>query len=342
VDNKISDLLDQKVEDRAHFLDSTPSLLQYEKLPSSLFLLAKIVSFYAKNILRILFLSNIYFVLIVSSFFIQILHFHNIISGIFTTLLILLLYICTFAHIVLEEENSIFLATKYAIISLIPTAYSCVIVVLTICGFAVFAFIPEFIILTFYPDSNTLKIIGGVAFAITIITIITWYSLFLFVALDESKYGFASLFRSKAYVEVNFPDYLRRLAVCIASVPVIFTLVVCLSKWFVVFFSVFKNLFDFTYDLSESVYHFRDWVENILGSYQIDIKSQYEMLGIWFIKIVLIIPFLITYLGFLYSTLNCKKPLLSNFSGSLMQRVILKFMLIIGTCMVLVLINRFL
>ncbi len=116
--NKISDLFDQKVEEQAHFLDNTHSLLKYEKLPSSLFLLAQTVSFYTSNILRILFLSNIYFALIVSSFFIQVFHFQNIISGVFSTLLILLLYICTFANIVLEEENSILLATKYAIINL--------------------------------------------------------------------------------------------------------------------------------------------------------------------------------------------------------------------------------
>ncbi len=163
--------------------------------------------------------------------------------------------------------------------NLIPTAYSCIIFALTICGFAVFAFIPEFIILNFFSHSYPLKVIGGVIFAIIIIPIIVWYSLFLFVAIDESQYGFTALFRSKAYVDINFPDYLRRLTVCIASVPIIFTLIIFLSEGFVSFLGLFKSFFDFAYDLPESVYNFRDLIENKLDSYQIDIGSQYDMLG---------------------------------------------------------------
>jgi hypothetical protein len=295
--NKISDLLDQRVESQAHFLDNTHSLLEYEKIPSSLFLLAQTVSFCSKNILRILILSNIYFVLIACSFLIQIFYFQNVIAAISTSLLILLLYICTFASLVLEDENSLFTATKYAITSFIPTAYSCLIFALTICGFAAFAFIPTLIILVFFADSYPLKLFGGALFAIVLIPIIVWYSLFLFVAIDEARYGFSALFRSKAYVEVNFPDYLRRLVVCVASVPIIFTLIIFLSQGFVAFLGLFKNFFDFAYDLPEFVYSFQDLMEDKLGSYQINAADHYEMLWSWFIKMVFIIPFLITYLG---------------------------------------------
>ncbi len=339
---KIDDLLEQKDEDQVHSLDNTSSLLAYGEIPSSFFLLTRTISFYARNFLRIFALSSLYFVLIAASFIAQLFYFQNIIVPTITSSLILLLYICTFANLVLEEESSVLIAAKYAIVGLIPVTYSCFIAILIICGFAVFAFIPEFIFLTFFADSFPLKLIGGVIFIILFILVLVWYSLFLFVAVDESKYGFKSLFRSKTYVGVNFPDYLRRLVICITAIPIIFTLMIYILQGFFVTLELFSNFLDTTYNFPNIYHILRDAIDNKLSLRQMDIEDQYEILVGWFVKIVFVIPFLVTYLGFLYSALSCENHLPSEFSGSTLHKVILRFFCVIGFVMILVLMIKFL
>lgn len=324
---KISDLLDQKIEEQAHFLDNTHSLLAYGKIPSSIFLLTKTISFYARNFLRIFLLSNLFFILIAASFISQLVYFHIPINPIIIPALLILLYVCTFANLVLEEENGIFISIKYGLVELLPTVYSCFIFIFVIFGFAVLAFIPKFIITIFLPDTHLFTIVGNVIFAILSISIVVWYSLFLFVSVDESKYGFKSLFRSKAYVGVNFPDFLRRLVVCVAVVPVVFTVMDCVVEGILVGLDMFNDFFsmkyDRYYDLSESL-------EDKLRAYGISIVDQYVILQSWFIKIVFVIPFLTIYLGFLYSTLSCENPLSPSFSGSRFHKILLGLFFITG------------
>lgn len=338
--DKISDLMDQRVEKQAHFLDNTHAILKYEEIPSSFFLLAKTASFYVKNIFRILFLSNLYFILIFATFFSLLSHFQNVFITSFGTLLVLLLYLCTLINLVLEEEDSIIVATKYALSNLIPAVYTCFIFLLVIVGFVSLAFIPQFIILTFFANSYLMKLSGGVVFAIILLPFLVWYSLFLFVVIDESQYGFSSFFRSKAYVDINFSDYIRRLVACVVCVPAIFTLTILITQGFGNLVGLFSD-FDFAYDLPESFYDFQYFLEDKLIARQIDIDNLYAVLGSWFVKVVFVIPFIIIYLGFLYSTLNCKKPLSNDFSGSLLQKVILKFLLALGVLILLVLIAKF-
>ncbi len=331
--NKVGDLLDQKVEEQAHFLDNTHALLAYGKIPSALFLLTKTVSFYAKNFWKIFVISNFYFVLIFSAFLSQLIYFRITIFIIIIPLLLMLLYVCTLANLVLEEEDDTWIIIKYALAELIPVLYSCLVFVVAICGFAVLSFIPEFLFMILMPNSHLFRVIGGVIFAILLIAAFVWYSLFLFVSVDESQYGFKSLFRSKAYVEVNFPDFLRRLVICIAAVPVIFALLIFSLDGVLAGLDVFNNFFDISY---QNYYAVRDVIENQITAQNFNIDEQYSMLKSWFIKIVFVIPFITIYLGFLYSTLSCENPLPTSFYGSVTHKILLGLFFVIGGLAILI------
>jgi hypothetical protein len=337
IEKRIDDLLDQRVEEQAHYLDNTHSLLAYGKIPSSLFLLTKTVSFYSKNFLRVLFLSTFYFLLVIAVFVAQLFYIANPLVALVIPSLLLLVYICTFANLVLEEENTIFDSTKYAVMKLLPVLYSCVIFIAIICGFALLAFIPEFAFLHFFPDSNLFKIFGGIIFAILLISVVAWYCLFLFVAVDESKYGFKSLFRSKAYVGVNFPDFLRRLVVCVAMVPVVFTGMIFVVQGVLKGVDLVGGFFEIEYS-----FHLLDSVYDKLLYHKIDFAQQMDLLKSWFVKIVFVIPFVMIYLGFLYSTLSCENPLPPQFSGSRTHKILLGIFLIIGVVAITIVAYNFL
>ncbi len=329
-------LLDQKVEEQARYLDNTHSLLAYGKIPSSLFLLAQTLSFYCRNFIRIFALSIFYFLIVADTFIVQLFYISNPLIALAFPLL-MLAYICTIANLVLEEENTIFACSKYALAKLLPVFYSLVIFIAVICGFAVLALIPEIAFLYFFPNSNSLKIFGGILFAIFLISLVVWYSLFLFVAVDESKYGFKSLFRSKVYVSVNFADFLKRLVVCVAMVPVIFTVMLSVMQGILNGVDFFNNYFEIKY-----VFDLPDIIKAKLLSYKIDFMEQEYLLKDWFIKIVFLIPFITIYLGFLYSTLSCENPLPPAFSSSIIHKTLLAIFFIVGLLVIIFLSYKFL
>ncbi len=333
---KIDDLLDQKVEDQAHFMEYKYPILEAGKIPSSYFFISQATSFYCQNFFRTFLFCSLYFAIGLAIFAVGLIYPYSKIFCLAAILILLIIYCFVLANIVIDEEEDVLLVNKQIWCSLVKIIYSFLVFITVLLGGAILSLVPELLMLNFFGSSSLLNIVGGAIFAILFIIFVVWYALFLFVVTDEKEYGFKALVRSKKYVEVNFFDYLWHLAVCLAMIPIIFTLATYTIQGVVVMWDVFDNLFSINYNMFG--------IKNSLASV-FDLKDIIGYLGMfrsWFIAIFLVIPFAIIYLGFLYSSLSCQKPLHKEFSGSLFDKIILRTFATVGVLEIAALIIKLL